>query len=473
MTVVKYGARFCLSVVALLGLSMVTACAEEPIGKRTAPTRNVVVIIADDMGRTLGCYGDNNAKTPHIDALAAQGTRFDNAFCTTASCSPSRSVILSGLYNHANGQYGLAHAAHHFQSHEWVQGLPVLLKAAGYRSCLIGKFHVLPEANYQFEFKADQKTQGSRNAVRMAENAEAFIKSDDPRPFFIYYSSTDPHRAREGYANEADYPGVSPVKFDPDKLEVPAFLPDLPETRQDLAEYYTAVSRFDQGVGRLLQAIRDTGHEQDTLVLLLSDNGIPFPGAKTGQYEPGVRLPLIGRIPGQNPGLVSPAMVTWADITPTILDYTQAAGPKYELHGTSFLKAIADPAWTARDHVFLSHTFHEVTMYYPMRTLRTARHKFILNLASPLPFPFASDLYGSPTWQAFLKGGGTTYGNRSRTAFLQRPRIELYDLENDPHELVNLADDPTHTETVTKLREQLKKYQKRTQDPWLLKHDRE
>ena len=473
MLFVRCCARFCLSVVAVLGLSMVAAYAEEPIGKRVPPTRNVVVIIADDMGRTLGCYGDQNARTPHMDALAAQGTRFDNAFCTTASCSPSRSVILSGLYNHANGQYGLAHATHHFQSHAWVQGLPGLLKSGGYRSCLIGKFHVLPEANYQFEFKADEKTQGARNSVRMAENAEAFIKTADPRPFFIYYSSTDPHRARQGYANDAEYPGVTPVKIDPDKIIVPEFLPDQPETRQDLAEYYTAVARFDQGVGRLLQAIKDTGHEQDTLIMLLSDNGIPFPGAKTGQYDPGVRLPLICRIPGQNPGQVSPAMVTWADITPTILEYTQTAGPKYDLHGTSFLKAITDPAWTARDTVFLSHTFHEVTMYYPMRTLRTAKHKYILNLASPLPFPFASDLYGSPTWQAFLKRDGTSYGNRSRTALLQRPRVELYDLESDPHELVNLADQPAQAETVAKLHEQLKQHQKRTQDPWLLKHERE
>ncbi len=435
--------------------------------------KNVVVIIGDDLGRTLGCYGDSNAKTPHIDALATAGTRFENAFCTTASCSPSRSVILSGLYNHANGMYGLAHATHHFQSHEWVRGLPLLLKGGGYRTCLIGKFHVLPESSYLFETKADQQTQGARNSIRMAENAEAFIKQADSRPFFIYYASTDPHRAKEGYANEPKYPGVTPVKFDPAQIKVPPFLPDQPETRQDLAEYYESVARLDQGVGRLLKALKDTGHEDDTLVIFMSDNGIPFPGAKTGQYDPGVRLPLICRVPGQKPGLVSSAMVTWADITPTILEYTGTAGPKYALHGESFLKGIADPAWTARETVFLSHTFHEVTMYYPMRTLRSDKYKFILNLASPLPFPFASDLYESPTWQGSLKRRDSSYGNRLMTAFLQRPRLELYDLEHDPHELVNLADKPDHAEQVAKLLTELKQQQQRTQDPWLLKHERE
>ncbi|MDB5390108.1 MAG: atsA 4 [Planctomycetaceae bacterium] len=391
-------------------------------GASAKSAKNIVVIIGDDLGRTLGCYGDKNARTPHIDAFAKSGTRFDNAFCTTASCSPSRSVILSGLYNHANGQYGLAHAEHHFQSHAWVKGLPVLLKESGYRTCLIGKFHVLPEANYQFEKTADLKTQGARNSVRMAENAEEFIKENDPRPFFLYYSSTDPHRAKEGYANETAYPGVKPATIDPKEIEVPPFLPNEPEVRQDLAEYYMSVARLDQGVGRLLQALKNTQHEADTLVVFLSDNGIPFPGAKTGHYEPGVRLPLICRIPGQKPGLVSASFVTWADITPTLLEYAGAAGPdKYKLHGQSFLPGIADAGWSGRDHVFLSHTFHEVTMYYPMRTIRTGKHKLIVNLAGNLPFPFASDLYFSPTWQGALKRQDSQYGNRMLSAFLQRP----------------------------------------------------
>lgn len=467
--------KFCL-----LGLSIIsvivftgTWAVAGPETVKTKSAKNVVVIIADDLGLTLGCYGDKNAKTPNIDAFAATGTRFDNAFCTTASCSPSRSVILSGLHNHANGQYGLAHATHHFQSHAWVRGLPLLLKDAGYRTCLIGKFHVLPEANYQFEKTADQKIQGARNSIRMAENAEAFIQEQDDRPFFLYYSSTDPHRAQKGFANEATYPGVTPIKITADQVQVPPFLPDQPEVREDLAEYYTSVARLDQGVGRMLQALKNTGHEQDTLVIFMSDNGIPFPGAKTGQYEPGVRLPLICRLPGQTAGQVSKTMVTWADITPTLLDYTGAAKPKYELHGASFLQGITDPAWSGRDQVFLSHTFHEVTMYYPMRTLRTQRHKLIMNLAGGLPFPFASDLYGSPTWQGTISRGDKYYGNRLTTAFLNRPRFELYDLESDPHELTNLAEKPEHRETLTKLLADLKQHQKDTQDPWLLKHDRE
>src|SRR5262245_15009241 len=122
-----------------------------PRASASAAPRNVLLIVADDLGRQLGCCGDKVARTPNIDALAADGTRFDWAFCTTSSCSPSRSVILSGLQNHANGQYGLQHATHNFSTRPFVKSLPVLLGQAGYRTCSIGKVHVQPEEQYKFD----------------------------------------------------------------------------------------------------------------------------------------------------------------------------------------------------------------------------------------------------------------------------------------------------------------------------------
>src|SRR5262245_38511022 len=121
-----------------------------PRAPLSAATRNVLLIVADDLGRQLGCYGDKSARTPNIDALAADATRFDWAFCTTSSCSPSRSVILTGLQNHTNGQYGLQHGTHNFSTRSFVKSLPVLLGQAGYRTCSIGKVHVQPEELYKF-----------------------------------------------------------------------------------------------------------------------------------------------------------------------------------------------------------------------------------------------------------------------------------------------------------------------------------
>src|SRR5205814_762036 len=144
------------------------------------------------------------------------------------------------------------------------------------------------------------------------------------------FCPTDPHRAQKGFANEADYPGVTPVKFDPQKITVPHFLPDRPEVRAELAEYHESIARFDQGVGRLVAALKATGHYDDTLILFLSDNGPPFPGAKTNLYDAGTRLPLIIRSPDQKDrSVVSQALVNWTDLVPTILEFTGTKAPPY------------------------------------------------------------------------------------------------------------------------------------------------
>lgn len=434
--------------------------------------RNVVLIVVDDQGYQVGCYGDPVVKTPNLDALAAEGTIFTNAFCTSASCSASRSVILTGLYNHANGQFGHAHEPHNFHTFRWVRSLPLLLSEAGYRTCLIGKFHVQPEEVYRFEQYLNRGIPGgSRNPVAMAEKAKEFILQDDPRPFFLYFCPSDPHRAAKGFANDRDYPGVRKIVYDPDEIPVPPWLPDYPETRAELAEYYTAISRLDQGIGRLIEVLKETGHWEETLIIYLSDNGPPWPGAKTTLYEPGVRLPLIVRSPDQRRrGVRCNALVTWADIAPTILEFTGAKPPDYPLHGRSFLSILEEDDPEGWDEVFLSHTFHEVTMYYPMRAIRTRRYKLILNLAHWLPYPFASDLYACETWQAALRRGDERFGRRPIRAYIHRPRYELYDLENDPDEVVNLADDPKHADILEELKGKLRRWQEETNDPWAVKY---
>ena len=466
--------------------------------------KNVVVIVADDLGWQLGCYGDKQAKTPNIDKLAAEGVRFTRAYCTTASCSASRSVLMTGLFNHATGHYGHAHGDGHFSTYDSVRTLPVMMTEAGYRTCSIGKYHLAPEATYHFEAYRNDGIQGSRNSVRMAENAKSWITEKDDRQFFLYWCSTDPHRAAQGFANSPKddfYPGVTPVRFTADKMRVPSWLPDASEVRQEWAEFYEAINRLDQGVGTLMQALQDSGHWDDTLVLFLADNGPPFPGAKTTLYDPGARLPLIVRDPTQPRRGTTDALACWADITPTILDWCgvtpkpappivprenggspEGARPAKNaktqpvtFHGRSFLKALTDEhaAKNGFDEIFGSHTFHEVTMYYPMRSIISGRHKLIFNIAHELPYPFASDLYASPTWQMALKSKLPVYGLRSTSAYIHRPRFEFYDLVADPDELKNLADDPEHAKLVAELQNKLKAWQKQTRDPWVSKWEYE
>ncbi|MBN1507200.1 MAG: sulfatase-like hydrolase/transferase [Sedimentisphaerales bacterium] len=444
---------------------------------------NVVLIVSDDHGRgDLGCYGNTAIKTPNLDALAAEGVRFNNAFCTTASCSPSRSVILSGLYNHANGMYGLQHSYHHFASFDNVLSLPVLLSRGGYRTARIGKYHVAPEAAYKF----DTVLPGNgRNAVQMADNCRQLIGAEDNRPFLLYFCTDDPHRGGgkatelphqpDRFGNRAQgHLGVEEVTCDPKEVIVPDFLPDTPECRAELAQYYQAVSRVDQGVGRLIEHLKKAGKYDNTVVVYISDNGIPFPGAKTTTYEPGINLPCIVRTPWQQrKGITCDAMVTWADLTPTILDFAGAMPRDHEFHGRSFRQVLEREHVEDWDTVCASHTFHEVTMYYPMRVVRERRFKLIWNIAHGLEYPFASDLWGSATWQATIRDRPRLYGKRTVEAYLHRPRFELYDLQADPHEVKNLADDPQYKDELARLQSKLKAFQQRTKDPWLLKWDRE
>jgi len=466
----------------LFALTSALLCA---IVAHAAP-RNVVLFVTDDQGQDAGCYGNAVIKTPHLDALAADATRFDYAYCTTASCSPSRSVILAGLYSHATGQYGLEHSYHHFRSFENLKSLPVRLSEAGYRTARVGKFHVGPERAYRF----DEVLPGNpRNAVAMAERSRALIEAESDRPFFLYFCTSDPHRGG-GTADEIperpdrfgnkprgqSYPGVEPVHYDPAEVVVPPFLPDTPACRAELAQYYESVSRVDAGLGRLIEILKRASKYDDTLIVYISDNGIPFPGAKTTAYEPGLRLPCIVRNPyAEEHGAVSRAMVSWVDITPTILDFAGVEqSDRDELHGRSFLPILSEEQPDGWNEVYASHTFHEVTMYYPMRAVRSGRYKLIWNIAHPLPFPFASDLWNSATWQVtYRQGDEAPYGQRTVKDFIHRPQFELYDLERDPHEVHNLAADDDHRHVLADLQRKLKHFQRRSSDPWLLKWDRE
>lgn len=466
--------------------------------------RNIVMIVADDHGRDLGCYGNKDVRTPHLDKLAADGTRFDFAFCTTASCSASRSVILTGLQNHLNGQYGHQHHFHHFATFPSVKSLPVLLAGAGYRTAQVGKYHVAPEPIYKFD---TYLTANNRNPVLMAERCKPIIEAKSEKPFFLYFATADPHRGGgkiesdphkpDRFGNGPKYEGIVEETFDPAKLTVPPFLPDTPACRAEIAQYYQSIARVDQGVGRLVQILKDAGQYENTLILYLSDNGMAFPGSKTTLYEPGMRLPLIVRSPDQKTrGVATDAMVTWADLAPTILDFAGVkdvagppargdAGPEipgraapkkaanakpYEFHGRSFLNTLDSPKSKGWDEAFASHTFHEITMYYPMRVVRTRQYKLLYNLAHPLPFPFASDLEESATWKSVKAEPNAKYGQRYVRDFVQRPKYELYDLTTDPHEARNLADDPKHAKVIAELQAKLKAFQEKTDDPWIVKY---
>ncbi|MGD2183561.1 sulfatase family protein [Lusitaniella coriacea] len=429
--------------------------------------RNVLLIVADDQGRDqLGCYGNRRIETPHLDRLAAEGVKFSNAFAAVSSCSASRGTILTGLYPHQNGQYGHEHSYHNFRLQDWVQPLPALFAANQYRTGLIGKLHVggTPQ-QFPFDFVVPPETvMGSRDGKTIAEQAGVFFNEARDRAFFLLVGYSDPHRWGQ-FGNLQSYPGVTPKVYQEGEVIVPPFLPDLPEVRRDLAQMYQAVSRLDASVGLLLAQLKASGRDRETLIIYLSDNGIPFPGGKTNLYEPGVRLPLILSNPEiARSGKTQNAMVSFIDLVPTLLDWTGIVPPDYPLPGRSLLNQDSPTEW---DRVHFSHTFHGIHLYYPMRGARSRQFKYIHNLFPELQYPLSDDITASPTWQTIVAKNLERLGKRPLSTYLNRPPEELYDLEDDPDETKNLAKDPRFASILNTLRGNVRQMQETTKDPWL------
>ncbi len=440
---------------------------------------NIVLIVSDDHGReALGCYGNPVVQTPNLDALARDGVRFTNAFCTSASCAASRSAILTGLHNHATGTYGHTHGCHHFSCFDQVRTLPAMLSHGGYCTGRVGKKHYAPDRLFPFDWGLPEDHFG-RDDVRMAEDCREFVRNAEP--FFLYWCSHNPHRSGmlESHPLRPDVFGNPPESFAGDQEKtyaeedviVPPFLSDTSEVRAEIAQYYQSISRLDRGVGRLVSVLEEEGKLDNTVIIYISDNGSAFPEAKTTLYEPGMALPCIVSSPlHKSRETPCDGLITWTDIAPTILDLAGIDIEDAVFHGRSFADILdqrSPASW--REDVFASHTFHEITNYYPMRVVRTKRYKFIWNIAWKLDYSFASDLWTSASWQGAMRRGTTHFGARSIEAYIHRPRFELYDLETDPNEVENLAERSEYGELVSRFIDKLKTFQERTNDPWIHK----
>lgn len=452
-----------------LFLALVSFC----VGFTSAAQKNVLVLMSDNHSRPdLGCYGHPTLRTPHIDALAKRGTRFTHAFCTVASCSPSRAVIYTGLLTHANGQYGLAHGAHNDVLLPGVTTVFDLLKRGGYRTALFGKANLGARPG-QYEIDSLDETD-SRDFPALARKAERFIEQDTEKPFLVIIPTRDPQTlnvpAEQRWTQKGEV--RPPRRLDPTTLPVPSHLPDRPDVRESLAEYLEMIERLDSGIGIALEMLARTGHADDTLVLFFSDQGAAYPNGGYSHYETGIQVPLIVVHPhAQARGHTCDALISLADITPTILDWTGVKGPDYPLHGRSFLPVLEQPHTTGWDSVVLSHVMHEATMYYPMRTLRERRYKLIWNLSPHSPWMDANEVVRRSPWAETMRRGEKFIGKRSIEKYLWRDPVELYDLETDPDEVINLAYDPKFADRRREMSQRLLTRLRATNDLWLQRYE--
>lgn len=404
---------------------------------------NILVFIADDLGGTdSGPYGNEGVRTPNLDRLAREGIRFDAAMLTCSSCSPSRASILTGRYPHNTGAE---------QLHWPVPAEQTLvagpLSSAGYWTAAVGKWHLGSEVKRQFHLVQEGPIE---------KWPQAWAARPQDRPFFLWFAFTDPHRP---YA-----PGAIPRPHSPADTRVPPYMPDVPEVREDLALYYDEIARLDGVVGQVLDRLEAEGLTESTMVVFLSDNGRPFPRAKTTVYDSGIQTPLLVRYPALvTPGRVFRHVVSSIDLAPTFVELAGAERPA-TFQGTSLVPVLRGQEGPIREFAFAEHNWHDYQAYD--RAVRSDRYKYIRNGYTELNLSPPADAVRSPSYAAMqaLRTADQLPPDARQCFDVPRPAEELYDLEADPHELRNLAGDPAYRATLDALRSALDRWQAETRD---------
>ncbi len=452
-----------------------------------APRPNILLCISDDQSWLhAGAYGDKVVKTPHFDRIARQGVLFTRAFCAAPSCTPSRSALLTGqdIWRLERGGVLFGALPAKFKVY------PRLLEDSGYTVGFTGKGWA--PGNYKAGGRDADPTGNSYMKRRNIEqpgdrisrwdyagNFEDFLKDREPgQPFCFWYGAWEPHRPYES--------GVGlRAGGNPEEVVVPEFLLDTPEIRKDILDYYFEIEWFDRHLGRMIALLEEAGELENTIIVVTSDNGMPFPRAKSTLYDHGVRMPLAicwGR--QVKPGRVVDDLVSLTDLAPTFLEAAGLPVPA-EMTGRSLLNILrsdkAGQVDPTRDRIFTALERHAWSRpdgaTYPMRALRTAAWLYIRNYEPqrwPMGDPdfvsshmgFYGDVDDGPTKTYMIEHQeDPAVATLFQLSFGQRAAEELYDLAKDPCQLRNLAADPAVAEVKQRLRDQLERHLCQTNDP--------
>lgn len=402
---------------------------------------NVLYLHSHDTGRYVSPYG-HAVPTPNIQSFAEQGVVFRNCFCAAPTCSPSRAALLTGQCAHSAGMFGLAHRG--FALHDYRRHIVHTLRGAGYRSTLIGVQHIARDARtIGYDEVVDLK---SRTVEHVAPAAAAFLSDTPQQPFFLSVGFSETHRV---------YPMPGP-QDDFRYTRAPGPLPDVPETRYDMAAYRASVRLLDGGVGTVLRALDESGLAEDTLVILTTDHGIAFPLMKCNLSVHGMGVMLLMRGPGGfEGGRVVDGLVSHVDLFPTLGDLLGIDRPEW-LEGRSIMPLVRGERDEVNEEIYGEVTYHAA--YEPMRCVRTRRWSYVRRFDGR-ETPVLPNCDDSPSKAFMLQNGW-----RETAVATER----LHDLLYDPDEVANLASDPAYREVLNDMRQRLQRWMERTCDPLLL-----
>lgn len=412
------------------------------------PRPNMVFIIADDMSvNDFGAYGNPVVQTPNIDSLAAGGMRFDNAYLTTSSCSPTRCSIITGRYPHNTGAPEL-----HSKLPEDQIRFPELLREAGYYTALSGKNHMF-KGYKDRAFDRMERGMGPSGSEHWVKFLQERPKE---KPFFFWFAAYDGHRAW-------DINDQAPV-YDPADVIVPPYLVDTPAVRQDLANYYHEVSRFDYFIGLVRDELKRQGVLENTMIVIASDNGRPFPRDKVYLYDSGIKTPWVVHFPAmvQNPATTE-SLVSVIDLSATCLELAGVEKPD-AVQGQSFVPILKDPEDTVREVVFAEHNWHVYKSHE--RMVRFGDYLYIKNNHPDIPnLGHESDMVyvsGRELWRAHA--AGETLWHQQQVFAVPSPAEQLFHVSRDPHQLWNVVDEPAYAEKLKQARSLLADWTEQTGD---------
>lgn len=407
---------------------------------------NLVFIIADDCTfRDIGCYG-GQAHTPNIDKLAGQGMKFERCFQAAPMCSPTRHNIYTGLYPVKSGAY-----PNHTRAYDHVKSIVHYLTPLGYRVLQTGKTHINPPSVFPFEHLSGGKKAGKNPDMdgidRLFQESAA-----NKKPFCLFACSNEPHSPW----NKGDA-----TQYPPDEIELPPYIVDTPIVRENFGNYLAEVTYFDSQVGQIMELLDKHGLTENTMLMVVSEQGNSFPFAKWTCYDSGLQSAMVVRWPGKvQSGVTTDAMVEYVDVTPTFID---AAGgdPINQLDGLSFL-----PVLKGETDIHKSYTYGIMTTRgiingseaYAIRSIRGFKYKLIRNLNHDSKFTNACSKSGYFKSMVEKANQGDATAQRLVNAYHYRPAVELYQIEEDPLEQHNLAADPAYSKTVQRLSRKLEQW---------------
>ncbi len=404
---------------------------------------NILWIIGDDLCPDLGCYGTPLVRTPNIDRLAGEGVRYTNAFTTAPVCSPSRSALITGMYQTSIG-------AHHHRSNRErplppsIRLITDYFRQAGYFCCNGNGLSDSRPGKTDFNFKMPD---------RVFDGTD-WSQREQGQPFFAQVQLFEPHRP---FQRDPEHP------IDPDAVKIPDCYPDHPLARQDWALYLESIQILDRKVGQALRRIDEEGLTENTVVFFFGDNGRPHVRDKQFLYDGGVRVPLLIRWPGElAAGTVCDDLVSAVDFGPTCMSLVGIVPPDY-MEGQLFLGTEAE----TRDHIFAARDRCDETEDR-IRSVYDGRHRYIRNFHPQRPYsqPNAYKKVEYPVWtlMELLHSQGALAPGPACFMAAARPEEELYDLRDDPNEVHNLADDAQHRPVLEKLRGALEQWIDETGD---------